>query len=135
MTPRYIEIKPFSWVHPQLAMISRCDLDIYMGEKNVVVIASQLEDIQGAGINVTDGATLIASNVMSKYGFLPARLIWIECYPPGTREEDNPDATYERLWFSWCNGALRIDRRDKVAFASVQALAAEPDISQSTDRA
>ncbi len=84
MAVRHIEIKPFSWVHPQLAIISRCDLDIYMGEENVVVLASQLGYTENAGINVTDGAVLIALTVMNKYGFLPDRLIWIEHYPSGT---------------------------------------------------
>jgi len=132
MAVRHIEIKPFSWVHPQLAIISRCDLDIYMGEKNAVVIASQPEDIEDPGINVTEGAVLIASTVMDKYGFLSDRLIWIEHYPPGTR---GPEATHERLWFVRSNGELRIARRNKIETASVQALAAGPDAPGFTDTA
>jgi len=135
MAVKRIEIKPFSWVHPQLAIISRCDLDIYMGEKNTVVIASQPEDIEGAGINVTDGAVLIALSVMSKYGFLPDRLIWIEHYPPGTRGRDKPQATHERLWFVYSDGELSIDRRNKIEIASVRAFADEPDTPDATDRA
>ncbi|OQY05285.1 MAG: hypothetical protein B6I22_07650 [Desulfobacteraceae bacterium 4572_123] len=135
MAVRHIEIKPFSWVHPQLAIISRCDLDIYMGKKNALVIASQLEDAEDAGINVTDGAVLIASTVMSKYGFFPDRLVWIEHYPPGIRGADKPQATHERLWFAGDDGKLCIDRRNKIGITSVRALAADPDTSEFSDRA
>lgn len=134
MAVRHIEIKPFSWVHPQLAIISRCDLDIYMGEKNTVVMAAQSEDGEDAGINVTDGALLIASTVMNKYGFLPDRLIWIEHYPKGTRGPDNPKTTHERLWFADDDGKLRIDRRRKIEIEIVRALATAPDTSQLIDK-
>jgi hypothetical protein len=134
MAVRHIEIKPFSWVHPQLAIISRCNLDIYMGEKNAVVMAAQSEDGEDAGINVTDGAVLIASTVMNKYGFLSDRLIWIEHYPKGTRGPDNPEATHERLWFAYGDGQLRIARRHKIEIATVKVLATAPDTSQLIDR-
>ena len=134
MAVRHIEIKPFSWVHPQLAIISRCDLDIYMGETNAVVMAAQSEDGEDAGINVTDGAVLIAANVMNKYGFLPDRLIWIEHYPKGTRGPDTPKATHERLWFAYNDGQLHVDRRHQIEIETVEALAAMPDTLQFIDR-
>ena len=69
MPVRHLEIKPFSWIYASMSIISRCNIDIYMGKEKAVVIVGQLPENQNPGIDITDGAVLIAASVMDKYGF------------------------------------------------------------------
>ena len=77
----HIELKPFTWIHPNGTFSSRCDLDIFMIGDRVVVVATEREEDPDSGMSISNGADTIATIVMQKYGLNPEAITWIEHYP------------------------------------------------------
>ncbi len=119
MQRKHIEIKPFTWIYRAVALISRCDLDIYMMEDRNVVIAADREDNRDVGMGVEDGACIIAGVVMEKQGLKPDNTHWIEHRP------DDPENIYTEVRFQFDGKTPHSPERLPIDAEAVRALVEE----------
>ena len=121
----HIELKPFTWIHPRGSFSSRCDLDIYMLDKRAVVIATEREDDPGSGISVANGADIIATIVLQKFGLNPDAITWIEHYPEKRLSPDKPyklDETYNLVKFNYDGSRLFAPKWERIDKEGIEAL-------------
>jgi hypothetical protein len=76
---KHIEIKPMTWVSPEFSVASKCDLDIFAGNGETLIVASDREDNRDIGLPVSEGPGIIAQTLHRWYGYEPESMIWIEC--------------------------------------------------------
>lgn len=122
MKIKHIELKPLTWIHPQLSLISRCALDIYMRGNNAVVIATDREDNHDVGMSITDGAQMIAAMIMHKYGFTPEALTWIERHIRQEQDANIFEESYNLVKFEFDGTGFQSLSRDRIDKKPVEAM-------------
>ncbi|MBW2101019.1 MAG: hypothetical protein JRG68_09795 [Deltaproteobacteria bacterium] len=122
MEIKHIELKPFTWIHPQLSLISRCDLDVYMGVNSTIAIATEREDNYDVGIGITEGAQMIAAVIMHKYGISPEALTWIEHHTGNGQNCKSFEERYDLVKFDFNGTGLNAPSRDSIDKKAVEAL-------------
>ena len=122
MSANHIELKPFTWIHPQGLFVNRCDIDIYMFKNRAVVIATEREDDPDSGMNITKGSNFIATNISHKYGLIPEMTTWIEHYPKRQRNDVQLEESYEIVEFEIDQKGLTSHKRIRIHENAVRAL-------------
>lgn len=123
-TMEHIELKPFVWIHPGGGFSSRCDLDVFLLGSKALVIATEREDDPDAGISVANGADILATIVIQKFGLDPRRVTWIEHYPErrmGARDIYRIGKTYQRVTFQFEGTRLTAPRWEVVDGEGIEA--------------
>jgi hypothetical protein len=121
----HIEIKPFVWIHPGGVLPSRCDLDVFLFGAKALVIATEREHDTDSGITVANGADILATIVIQKFGLDPAGVTWIEHYPErpmGSRRIYRLGKTYQRVTFQFDGSRLTAPRWEAVDAEGIEAL-------------
>lgn len=116
MSITHLEVKPFTWIKPEIALISRCDLDLYFMDDGAVVIAADSE--VNAGMDLAEAGPLVVAAVMDKYGLQPGRFRWIERIQTGDAKEER----FEAVRFDFEGGRPHSPVRSAIDAESVARL-------------
>jgi hypothetical protein len=109
----HIEHKPFQWIHATGSFINRCDIDIFLHDKQALIVATEREEDAASGMSVSSGAAIIATILMQKYRLEPENIHWIEHFPEkllDSRDVYRMGEVYHRVVFEFQGNRLLAPR-------------------------
>lgn len=102
---------------------SRCQIDIWSGDKQVIVMMTEIAE--NTGTSVTNRSEAIASAVRFQHNLSGYNVTWIEHYGAVSYHGGRASETYTQVTYGWHGGTARHPEWKALTQEQVEALLAQ----------